>query len=174
MHRPPSVVFRSDHAPLSRSADAVSGGLEGAGCRCTGRVSYSRASRLARSRWSRYRRLRSAPLSRSMACPTPFDGYQLSIPKARTDTRQTRAFGSSPLPPRISVWPVQRRAAASFVPERPFGSRTGVSVAHRAQFVLNDDIDEPVDMHDVPIPSIGADVELGGTYYTVEHVVINY
>jgi len=47
-------------------------------------------------------------------------------------------------------------------------------VAHQAQFVLNDDIDDPVEMHDAPIPPIGADVEIGGAYYTVEHVVISY
>jgi hypothetical protein len=47
-------------------------------------------------------------------------------------------------------------------------------VAHHALFVVDDNIDEPVEMHDAPIPPIGADVEVGGRYYTVEHVVISY
>ena len=49
-----------------------------------------------------------------------------------------------------------------------------VDVAHHAQFVLGDNIDEPINMRDVPVPPVGADVELDGRFSTVEHVFISY
>jgi hypothetical protein len=42
------------------------------------------------------------------------------------------------------------------------------------EFALNDNIDDPIEMHDTVIPPTGAHVELNGKHYIVEHVAIRF
>jgi hypothetical protein len=47
-------------------------------------------------------------------------------------------------------------------------------VAYTLQFVFNENIDHAIEMGEVPIPPVRADVEIAGAHYTVDHVAIIY